>query len=170
MSYFTSQTDKGSLCSSHLHVIICILFHAFCLFASAAGQELRNVTVSPWYVFALVCVSITHSDTVSFASAENGIIKSDKVYEVMLATDRAHFSRCNPYMDSPQSIGNVSAPLIIIIIIITLKSKHTLTAQASANQLCASLFLNPTGYQATISAPHMVRLYLSDSSYYYFIP
>uniref|UniRef100_A0A3B4AII5 Protein-L-isoaspartate(D-aspartate) O-methyltransferase n=1 Tax=Periophthalmus magnuspinnatus TaxID=409849 RepID=A0A3B4AII5_9GOBI len=47
---------------------------------------------------------------------KNGIIKSDKVYEVMLATDRAHFSRCNPYMDSPQSIG----------------------------------------YQATISAPHMV--------------
>lgn len=46
-----------------------------------------------------------HSDTNSFASAENGIIKSDKVYEVMLATDRAHFSRCNPYMDSPQSIG-----------------------------------------------------------------
>ncbi|XP_030637289.1 protein-L-isoaspartate(D-aspartate) O-methyltransferase isoform X3 [Chanos chanos] len=47
---------------------------------------------------------------------KNGIIKSDKVYEVMLATDRAHYSRCNPYMDSPQSIG----------------------------------------YQATISAPHMV--------------
>lgn len=23
----------------------------------------------------------------------------------MLATDRGHFSRCNPYMDSPQSIG-----------------------------------------------------------------
>ncbi|KAK9956347.1 hypothetical protein ABG768_014088 [Culter alburnus] len=36
---------------------------------------------------------------------KNGIIKSDRVYEVMLATDRAHFSRCNPYMDSPQSIG-----------------------------------------------------------------
>ncbi|XP_029281638.1 protein-L-isoaspartate(D-aspartate) O-methyltransferase-like [Cottoperca gobio] len=31
----------------------------------------------------------------------------------MLATDRAHFSRCNPYMDSPQSIGyqaTISAP------------------------------------------------------------
>ncbi|XP_073667556.1 protein-L-isoaspartate(D-aspartate) O-methyltransferase isoform X1 [Paramisgurnus dabryanus] len=44
---------------------------------------------------------------------ENGIIKSDRVYEVMLATDRAHFSRCNPYMDSPQSIGyqaTISAP------------------------------------------------------------
>uniref|UniRef100_A0A3B5MU51 Protein-L-isoaspartate(D-aspartate) O-methyltransferase n=1 Tax=Xiphophorus couchianus TaxID=32473 RepID=A0A3B5MU51_9TELE len=36
---------------------------------------------------------------------KNGIIKSDKVYEVMLSTDRAHYSRCNPYMDSPQSIG-----------------------------------------------------------------
>uniref|UniRef100_A0A673CN57 Protein-L-isoaspartate(D-aspartate) O-methyltransferase n=1 Tax=Sphaeramia orbicularis TaxID=375764 RepID=A0A673CN57_9TELE len=35
---------------------------------------------------------------------KNGIIKNDKVYEVMLATDRSHFSRCNPYMDSPQSI------------------------------------------------------------------
>ncbi|KTG03347.1 hypothetical protein cypCar_00014518 [Cyprinus carpio] len=44
---------------------------------------------------------------------ENGIIKSDRVYDVMLATDRAHFSRCNPYMDSPQSIGyqaTISAP------------------------------------------------------------
>ncbi|KAM9553370.1 protein-L-isoaspartate(D-aspartate) O-methyltransferase-like isoform 2-T2 [Salvelinus alpinus] len=44
---------------------------------------------------------------------KNGIIKSDKVYEVMLATDRGHFSRCNPYMDSPQAIGyqaTISAP------------------------------------------------------------
>nr|XP_061806550.1 protein-L-isoaspartate(D-aspartate) O-methyltransferase-like isoform X2 [Nerophis lumbriciformis] len=47
---------------------------------------------------------------------KNGIIKSDKVYEVMLATDRAHFSRCNPYMDSPQSIGfqaTISAPHMV---------------------------------------------------------
>ncbi|KAA8582979.1 hypothetical protein FQN60_015525 [Etheostoma spectabile] len=57
--------------------------------------------------------NLRRSDTNSFASPENGIIKSDKVYEVMLATDRAHFSRCNPYMDSPQSIGyqaTISAP------------------------------------------------------------
>ncbi|XP_004550652.2 protein-L-isoaspartate(D-aspartate) O-methyltransferase isoform X2 [Maylandia zebra] len=49
----------------------------------------------------------------SDAFAENGIIKSDKVYEVMLVTDRAHFSRLHPYMDSPQSIGyqaTISAP------------------------------------------------------------
>ncbi|XP_039603439.1 protein-L-isoaspartate(D-aspartate) O-methyltransferase isoform X2 [Polypterus senegalus] len=44
---------------------------------------------------------------------KNGIIKSEKVYEVMLATDRAHYAKCNPYMDSPQSIGyqaTISAP------------------------------------------------------------
>lgn len=23
----------------------------------------------------------------------------------MLATDRSHYAKCNPYMDSPQSIG-----------------------------------------------------------------
>ncbi|XP_048792150.1 protein-L-isoaspartate(D-aspartate) O-methyltransferase isoform X2 [Lagopus muta] len=44
---------------------------------------------------------------------ENGIIKSDKVFEVMLATDRCHYAKYNPYMDSPQSIGfqaTISAP------------------------------------------------------------
>ncbi|XP_073893327.1 protein-L-isoaspartate(D-aspartate) O-methyltransferase isoform X9 [Macaca fascicularis] len=35
---------------------------------------------------------------------KNGIIKTDKVFEVMLATDRSHYAKCNPYMDSPQSI------------------------------------------------------------------
>ncbi|XP_001381173.3 protein-L-isoaspartate(D-aspartate) O-methyltransferase [Monodelphis domestica] len=44
---------------------------------------------------------------------KNGIIKSEKVFQVMLATDRAHYAKCNPYMDSPQSIGfqaTISAP------------------------------------------------------------
>ncbi|XP_073928486.1 protein-L-isoaspartate(D-aspartate) O-methyltransferase isoform X5 [Castor canadensis] len=44
---------------------------------------------------------------------KNGIIKTDKVFEVMLATDRCHYAKCNPYMDSPQSIGfqaTISAP------------------------------------------------------------
>ncbi|NP_001394178.1 protein-L-isoaspartate(D-aspartate) O-methyltransferase isoform 14 [Mus musculus] len=35
---------------------------------------------------------------------KNGIIKTDKVFEVMLATDRSHYAKSNPYMDSPQSI------------------------------------------------------------------
>ncbi|XP_030054342.1 protein-L-isoaspartate(D-aspartate) O-methyltransferase isoform X1 [Microcaecilia unicolor] len=44
---------------------------------------------------------------------KNGIIKSEKVFEVMLGTDRSHYAKCNPYMDSPQSIGyqaTISAP------------------------------------------------------------
>ncbi|XP_040614129.1 protein-L-isoaspartate(D-aspartate) O-methyltransferase isoform X1 [Mesocricetus auratus] len=44
---------------------------------------------------------------------KNGIIKTDKVFEVMLSTDRSHYAKSNPYMDSPQSIGfqaTISAP------------------------------------------------------------
>nr|XP_038957960.1 protein-L-isoaspartate(D-aspartate) O-methyltransferase isoform X2 [Rattus norvegicus] len=47
------------------------------------------------------------------ADHQNGIIKTDKVFEVMLATDRSHYAKSNPYMDSPQSIGfqaTISAP------------------------------------------------------------
>lgn len=88
---------------------------------------------SVWCVCAYACfcnITVNNSDTVSFACLENGIIKSDKVYEVMLATDRAHFSRCNPYMDSPQSIGTSAR-----VVKSRLKSKHSLTS----NQICASL-------------------------------
>lgn len=47
---------------------------------------------------------------------ENGIIKSDKVFEVMLATDRCHYAKYNPYMDSPQSIGkSVSLKCSVLI-------------------------------------------------------
>ncbi|XP_078261652.1 protein-L-isoaspartate(D-aspartate) O-methyltransferase [Rhinoraja longicauda] len=44
---------------------------------------------------------------------KNGIIKTEKVYQVMLATDRCHYAKSNPYTDSPQSIGfqaTISAP------------------------------------------------------------
>ncbi|KAI1240916.1 hypothetical protein IHE44_0009365 [Lamprotornis superbus] len=49
----------------------------------------------------------------SLFKEKNGIIKTDKVFEVMLATDRCHYAKYNPYMDSPQSIGfqaTISAP------------------------------------------------------------
>lgn len=36
---------------------------------------------------------------------EHGVIRSDRVFEAMLATDRGIYSRDNPYDDSPQSIG-----------------------------------------------------------------
>lgn len=36
---------------------------------------------------------------------EKGIIKSQRVFDVLLATDRGHYIKYFPYMDSPQSIG-----------------------------------------------------------------
>ncbi|CAJ0933022.1 unnamed protein product [Ranitomeya imitator] len=45
--------------------------------------------------------------------AENGVIRSQRVYEVLRTMDRAHYIRNFPYMDSPQSIGykaTISAP------------------------------------------------------------
>ncbi|XP_008004867.2 protein-L-isoaspartate(D-aspartate) O-methyltransferase isoform X1 [Chlorocebus sabaeus] len=57
--------------------------------------------------------TITPTATPKSSQSENGIIKTDKVFEVMLATDRSHYAKCNPYMDSPQSIGfqaTISAP------------------------------------------------------------
>ncbi|XP_066141217.1 protein-L-isoaspartate(D-aspartate) O-methyltransferase isoform X1 [Euwallacea fornicatus] len=43
----------------------------------------------------------------------NGIIKSDIIEQAMLAVDRSHYSKNNPFMDSPQNIGygvTISAP------------------------------------------------------------
>uniref|UniRef100_A0A7N5P1Q0 Protein-L-isoaspartate(D-aspartate) O-methyltransferase-like n=1 Tax=Ailuropoda melanoleuca TaxID=9646 RepID=A0A7N5P1Q0_AILME len=36
---------------------------------------------------------------------KNGVIKSQRIFDVLLATDRAHYIKYFPYMDSPQSIG-----------------------------------------------------------------
>ncbi|XP_053115043.1 protein-L-isoaspartate(D-aspartate) O-methyltransferase-like isoform X1 [Hemicordylus capensis] len=44
---------------------------------------------------------------------KNGVIKSQRVLDVLLATDRAHYIKYFPYMDSPQSLGykaTISAP------------------------------------------------------------
>ncbi|KAL7987693.1 hypothetical protein Chor_006612, partial [Crotalus horridus] len=71
------------------------------------------------YLIRRVCLTMawksggtSHSELIHNLR-KNGIIKSDKVFEVMLATDRSHYAKCNPYMDSPQSIGfqaTISAP------------------------------------------------------------
>ncbi|XP_027028169.2 l-isoaspartyl protein carboxyl methyltransferase, like [Tachysurus fulvidraco] len=54
----------------------------------------------------------THSQLISRLQ-EHGVIRSDRVFKAMLATDRGIYSRDNPYEDSPQSIGykaTISAP------------------------------------------------------------
>ncbi|EPQ19214.1 Protein-L-isoaspartate(D-aspartate) O-methyltransferase, partial [Myotis brandtii] len=75
--------------------------------------------------------------------SENGIIKTDKVFEVMLATDRAHYAKCNPYMDSPQSI--VSEKILGA-------SEPEGTCYHRSVKIASEA---EAGFQATISAPHM---------------
>ncbi len=46
----------------------------------------------------------------------HGVIESEAVHQVMLKVDRGEFSKSNPYMDSPQSIGygvTISAPHMV---------------------------------------------------------
>lgn len=38
-------------------------------------------------------------------SLDHGVIRNDRVFDAMLATDRALYSTDHPYADSPQSIG-----------------------------------------------------------------
>ncbi|NXK95185.1 PIMT methyltransferase, partial [Formicarius rufipectus] len=46
----------------------------------------------------------THAELVNNLY-KKGIIKSQRVFNVLLATDRGHYIKYYPYMDSPQSIG-----------------------------------------------------------------
>ncbi|XP_065144432.2 l-isoaspartyl protein carboxyl methyltransferase, like [Paramisgurnus dabryanus] len=54
----------------------------------------------------------THAELVT-RLRDHGVIRSDRVFNAMLATDRGIYSRNHPYTDSPQSIGfkaTISAP------------------------------------------------------------
>ncbi|XP_023565919.1 protein-L-isoaspartate(D-aspartate) O-methyltransferase-like [Octodon degus] len=79
---------------------------------SLLGKLLGTVAALKVILYVLrVCLAMalksggaSHSELIHNLR-KNGIIKTDKVFEVMLATDRSHYAKCNPYMDSPQSIG-----------------------------------------------------------------
>lgn len=81
---------------------------------SLLGKLLGTVAALKVVLYLLrVCLAMawksggaSHSELIHNL-CKNGIIKTDKVFEVMLATDRAHYAKCNPYMDSPQSIGKL---------------------------------------------------------------
>ncbi|XP_076834088.1 l-isoaspartyl protein carboxyl methyltransferase, like isoform X2 [Brachyhypopomus gauderio] len=54
----------------------------------------------------------THSELISRLQ-EHGVIRNDRVFQAMLATDRGIYSKDYPYQDSPQYIGykaTISAP------------------------------------------------------------
>ncbi|XP_049645317.1 protein-L-isoaspartate(D-aspartate) O-methyltransferase [Suncus etruscus] len=88
--------------------------------ASLLGKLLGTVAALKAVLYLLrLCLAMawksggaSHSELIHNLR-KNGIIKTDKVFEVMLATDRSHYAKSNPYMDSPQSIGfqaTISAP------------------------------------------------------------
>ncbi|XP_062909519.1 protein-L-isoaspartate(D-aspartate) O-methyltransferase-like isoform X1 [Mobula hypostoma] len=55
---------------------------------------------------------ISHSQLVENLR-RNGVIHSERVFRTMMATNRAHYSKTSPFIDSPQSIGyqaTISAP------------------------------------------------------------
>lgn len=58
--------------------------------------------------------SSNHCNICSYLSLlGNGIIKSEIIEQAMLSVDRSNYSKYNPFMDSPQSIGygvTISAP------------------------------------------------------------
>ncbi|XP_073465938.1 protein-L-isoaspartate(D-aspartate) O-methyltransferase-like isoform X3 [Aquarana catesbeiana] len=57
----------------------------------------------------------THSDLVNNLR-KNGVIRTQRVFDALMETDRAHYIQNFPYMDSPQSIGyraTISAPHMV---------------------------------------------------------
>ncbi|KAL5009156.1 hypothetical protein ScPMuIL_014737 [Solemya velum] len=86
---------------------------------------------------------------------KNGILKSPRVIEVMKKVDRGHFSKFNPYADSPQSIGfavTISAPHMHAHALELLSQNLYEGARAldvgsgsGYLTLCMSLLVGPTG-------------------------
>ncbi len=86
---------------------------------------------------------------------DHGVIRSDRVFNAMLATDRGIYSRDHPYADSPQSIGEFhSSAGMLVWIYEKKKKKHYSLTLCVCVCVCACVFYK--GYKATISAPHMV--------------
>ncbi|XP_069773363.1 l-isoaspartyl protein carboxyl methyltransferase, like isoform X2 [Narcine bancroftii] len=78
---------------------------------------LRLSIVFPMGVLLVRTMAWTSSGNSHSQLIENlrrdGVIQSERVFRALMATDRTHYSKSSPYMDSPQSIGyqaTISAP------------------------------------------------------------
>ncbi|GAB6018405.1 hypothetical protein CHUAL_000121 [Chamberlinius hualienensis] len=97
---------------------------------------------------------------------KNGIIQSDRVCEAMMTVDRGLFSKNNPYMDSPQSIGysvTISAPHMHAHALQILESRLTEGSRAldvgsgsGYLTLCMALMVGETG--KVIGVDHIPEL------------
>lgn len=77
----------------------------FLLFVLYMGQTLTRA-------MAWRSSGTTHDELVRKLK-QNDVIKTDRVFEAMYAVDRKYYSKYNPYIDSPQSIGysvTITAP------------------------------------------------------------
>ncbi|XP_047013378.2 l-isoaspartyl protein carboxyl methyltransferase, like isoform X1 [Ictalurus punctatus] len=107
----------------------------------------------------------THPQLIS-RLREHGVIRSDRVFEAMLATDRGIYSKDYPYEDSPQSIGykaTISAPHMHAHVLEILSEQ--LTEGASALDVgsgsgyltaCFARMVGPTG--KVVGIDHIAEL------------
>ena len=115
----------------------------------------------------------------------NHIIVSESVETAMKKVDRGNYSSHNPYYDSPQTIGEVTSSIYHCILHAAMRympiySKpcylenyiflHTVCTVGNVFRLMIYWYFSHTllyvvlfilGYQATISAPHMVSVHMS---------
>ncbi|XP_011566941.3 protein-L-isoaspartate(D-aspartate) O-methyltransferase isoform X1 [Plutella xylostella] len=103
----------------------------------------------------------------------NGIIKSDSVYNAMLAVDRAHYCPNSPYVDAPQSIGysaTISAPHMHALALEQLKD-HLLPGEKALDVgsgsgylvACIANMVNETGQVIGIEhIPELVTLSVNN--------
>ncbi|XP_030070858.1 protein-L-isoaspartate(D-aspartate) O-methyltransferase isoform X1 [Microcaecilia unicolor] len=96
----------------------------------------------------------THAELINNLR-KNEVIKSERVFDVMLSTDRAHYIKYFPYMDSPQTIGykaTISAPHMHAHALELLKDKLVEGAKAldvgsgsGYLTVCFARMVGPTG-------------------------
>lgn len=86
---------------------------------------------------------------------DHAVIRSDRVFNAMLATDRGIYSRDHPYADSPQSIGEFHTSAGILYWFEYMKQIRKNKIKNAVPFFTHTVFFYK-GYKATISAPHMV--------------
>jgi protein-L-isoaspartate O-methyltransferase len=64
----------------------------------------------------MLCVEFSIVSFFNLTFLANGIIKDQRVHEVLRSVDRTHYCQHHPYMDAPQGIGygaTISAPHMV---------------------------------------------------------
>ncbi|CAH1262931.1 PCMT1 [Branchiostoma lanceolatum] len=113
------------------------------------GANVRNIATMAWKSHGK-----NNADLIRQLK-NNGIIKTDRVFDAMKQVDRGNYCRFSPYMDSPQSIGygvTISAPHMHAHALEILKDhlqegSRALDVGSGSGYLtaCMALMVGPTG-------------------------